>query len=311
MGRVRSLPFDKPGRFYRGNLHAHSTRSDGRVEPAAVAAAYRDRGYDFLALTDHFLERFGFQVTDSRPLRTDGFTTLLGAELHGPKLENGDNWHIVAVGLPLDFSSGEGGEDGPSLVRRAAAAGAFVGIAHPAWVGVSPADALTLPEAHAIEIHNEGHARDSDRGNSWYLADLLAAGGHRRTAFAADDAHFGPRPDRFGGWVQVRAEALDPDLLLESLKAGHYYASTGPELRDIALRDGEIRVACSPAQAIHVTGHGATSRYVLGERLTEASFPLAPFRGRYCRVTVIDADGKRAWSNPIWLDDPDPDPVAG
>ncbi len=308
---MRNLPFDKPGRFFRGNLHAHSTRSDGRLDPAAVAAAYREQGYDFLALTDHFLERFRYRVTDSRTLRTDGFTTILGAELHGPLLKNGERWHILAVGLPLDFAPGEADESGPSLVARSVAAGAFVGIAHPAWVGVSPEDALKLPGAHAIEIHNEGHTRDSDRGSGWYLADLLAAGGHRRTAFAADDAHFGPRPDRFGGWVQVRAEALDPDLLLAALKAGHYYASTGPEMRDIALRDGEIVVACSPAQAIHVTGHGATSRYVLGDLLTEASFPLSPFAGRYCRVTVIDADGKRAWSNPIWLDDYVPDKTVG
>jgi hypothetical protein len=28
---VKNLPFDKPGRFYRGNLHAHSTVSDGSL----------------------------------------------------------------------------------------------------------------------------------------------------------------------------------------------------------------------------------------------------------------------------------------
>lgn len=34
------LPFDKPGRFYRGNLHCHSSRSDGALDPEAVAALY-------------------------------------------------------------------------------------------------------------------------------------------------------------------------------------------------------------------------------------------------------------------------------
>jgi hypothetical protein len=37
-----------------------------------------------------------------------------------------------------------------------------------------------------------------------------------------------------------------------------------------------------------------------GGLVEEATFDLSPFRGSYCRVTVIDADGKRAWSNPIW-----------
>ncbi|MCC6792855.1 MAG: hypothetical protein IT336_14285, partial [Thermomicrobiales bacterium] len=60
MGRINALvndlPFDKPGRFWKGNLHTHSTRSDGKLTPAEVIAAYQARGYDFLALADHFLE---------------------------------------------------------------------------------------------------------------------------------------------------------------------------------------------------------------------------------------------------------------
>ena len=128
-----NLPFAQPGRFFRGNLHTHSTRSDGRREPEAVAAAYRERGYDFLALTDHFMERFGYAVTDTRSLRSADFTTLLGAELHAPSLANGALWHLVAVGLPLDFAPTHSDESGPELAHRAAEAGAFLGIAHPAW----------------------------------------------------------------------------------------------------------------------------------------------------------------------------------
>src|SRR5689334_277988 len=118
---MQGLPFDQPGRFYRGNLHTHSTRSDGRQAPEAVIAAYREQGYDFLALTDHFLERYGFPVTDTREWRTTDFTTLLGAELHAPAIEVGDPWHIVAVGLPLDFAPTTPGETGPQLAARARA----------------------------------------------------------------------------------------------------------------------------------------------------------------------------------------------
>ena len=122
-------------------------------------------------------------------------------------------------------------------------------------------------------------------------------------AYAADDAHFGDRPDHFGGWVHVRAAALDPAALLVALKAGHYYSSTGPELHEVAIEDGVIRVVCSPARAIHVAGRGSVARYKLGDGLTAAQFPLDPFLSAYCRVTITDAAGKRAWSNPIWFDD--------
>ena len=75
-------PFSTPGRFWRGNLHAHSTLSDGARGPEEVVAAYRSAGYDFAQLSDHFLGRFGWPIADTRGLRADGFTTLIGGVLH-------------------------------------------------------------------------------------------------------------------------------------------------------------------------------------------------------------------------------------
>ncbi|HEU5327760.1 MAG TPA: CehA/McbA family metallohydrolase [Thermomicrobiales bacterium] len=301
---MQGLPFDQPGRFYRGNLHTHSTRSDGRQAPEAVIAAYREQGYDFLALTDHFLERYDFPITDTRAWRTPGFTTLLGAELHAPAIEVGDPWHIVAVGLPLDFAPTMPGETGPQLAARARAAGAFVGMAHPAWYCLTLDDALSLDAAHAVEIYNTICALENDRGHAWHIADMLLARGRRLLAYAADDAHFDPvrPPDHGQAWVQVRATALDPDALLAALKAGHYYASQGPEIEDIRLDGDTIHIACSPASAIFLSGRGSKRGAAYGARLTEATFSLAPVQGGYGRVTIVDAAGKRAWSNPFWLD---------
>src|ERR671912_655646 len=41
------------GRWYKGNLHTHSLWSDGDDFPERIATWYRDRGYHFLAITDH------------------------------------------------------------------------------------------------------------------------------------------------------------------------------------------------------------------------------------------------------------------
>ena len=47
--------FRLPGRFLRGNLHTHSTASDGELAPGEVCRRYREAGYDFICLSDHFL----------------------------------------------------------------------------------------------------------------------------------------------------------------------------------------------------------------------------------------------------------------
>ena len=96
--------FSAPGRFWRGNLHTHSTRSDGVLDPEEVCRRYKAEGYDFIALTDHFVSAFAYPIVDTRPFRDERFTTILGAELHSGAMENGELWHILAVGLPDDFA---------------------------------------------------------------------------------------------------------------------------------------------------------------------------------------------------------------
>jgi len=120
---------------------------------------------------------------------------------------------------------------------------------------------------------------------------------------AGDDAHFGHPRDRFGGWVEVHCDRLDPEALLGSMKAGCYYSTQGPSLRELIVDDEQLRVETSEAYAISLTTGGdrwKSGSERTGEPVVEAEFDLAPFRGSYCRVTVVDPAGKRAWSNPIW-----------
>ncbi len=204
---MNRLPFAMPGRFWRGNLHTHSTLSDGRLDPAETVAWYRDNGYDFVALTDHFVHRYGYPITDTRSLRTASFTTLIGAEMHAPRTQVGNLWHLVAAGLPLDFDPPEPGETAPQLAARAAASGAFVIVAHPAYYGLTVADIETVGAAHALEIYNGASALAYEMGDSSHILDVLISRGRRIDACATDDAHFGlpsSRTIRIMGWAGCR-----------------------------------------------------------------------------------------------------------
>jgi hypothetical protein len=182
--------------------------------------------------------------------------------------------------------------------------GAFIGIAHPAWYTLTPADALTIEAAHAVEAYNTNCAACNDRGDSWHLYEMLLARGRRLMAYATDDAHFDPvLPDSFGGWVQVKATELTPESLLASLLAGHFYSSQGPEIHDIQLEVNGVAVACSPCSTVLVTGQGSYAVVRHGAEITSCTLPVSMMEAKsYLRVTVIDAAGRRAWSNPIWLD---------
>jgi len=305
---VQSLAFSAPGRFWRGNIHTHSTRSDGVLSPEEVCRRYQAEGYDFLALTDHFVGIWGYPIVDTKPMRNNGFTTILGAELHSGAMGNGELWHILAVGLPEDFAASnsphfgpvEGQETGAELAARAVAAGAFVAIAHPQWSGLTLADARGLAAAHAVEVYNHGCAVGADRADGFGIADLLLSEGRALTLVATDDAHF-TEPDHFGGWVMVKAEENTPEALLASLKAGTFYSSQGPELRDVRIEGKRVVVESSAVVSVIVQGAGTGAKAVHGHSMTRAEVPVERLdKSAWLRVTVIDAAGRRAWSNPIW-----------
>lgn len=301
-------PWDQPGRFWRGNIHTHSTLSDGVLEPAEVCRRYRAEGYDFLSLTDHFAGPYGYPIADTTSFRAEGFTTILGAELHSGAMANGEIWHVLAVGLPPDFAPSHtpgwqpvaGQETGPEIAARARAAGAFVAVAHPQWSGLTLDDARSMMgAAHAVEAYNHGCHVGADRADGFGVLDLLLSEGHLLTLVATDDAHF-TEADHFGGWVMVRAEALEPEALLAALRAGAFYSSQGPEIRGVDLTGDRLRVATSAAASVIVQGHGSAAAVVHGEAMTRAEVPLGRLAASpWLRVTVVDRAGRRAWSNPI------------
>lgn len=295
-------PFKQDGKFWRGNLHTHSTKSDGRKSVEDTVQMYKNAGYDFLAVTDHFMSRFGYPITDTRAYQSDDFTTLLGAELHPDKTELGQMWHIVALGLPLDFGKPANDETPQQMVQRALNSGAFVVAAHPHRYNVSEADILSLGNIHALEVYNGASEDHNSRSDSWYLFDLLTARGHRYTACVGDDCHFKPDSRDFQlSWVWVKSETLSPDGLLEALKQGNYYSSMGPEIYDIDVQANSVTVRCSPVERIMITGFVDKYKSTGGQGVKEARLELSGFDSPYFRVIIRDSMGKMAWSNPIWF----------
>jgi predicted metal-dependent phosphoesterase TrpH len=84
-------PFNLPGQWYRGNLHTHTTNSDGRFSPEENVAWHTQHGYDFLTITDHN------RVT---LFEQDGPCLIIpGVEISTRKQETGVEYHVVTIGV--------------------------------------------------------------------------------------------------------------------------------------------------------------------------------------------------------------------
>ena len=301
---MKLSPFDGAP-LYRGNLHGHSTHSDGFKSPKEVIEIYKNLGYDFTCLSDHLWDDSSFAATTLCDVKADedaSFITIPSAELHclGKSFDNDGLWHLVANGLPVDFKPADKEETAPQLIERAQKAGAFVTIAHPEWYALTSEEAMMVSAADAVEVYNHACFLEAARSSGIACADYLLQSGKNVHLTASDDSHF-RLDDAGGGWVMVAAETLSETAIISALKQGAFYASSGPSITAIELQDSQLEIQSSAARSVIISGAGYEARNQNGHSLTKACFDLSDFKSPWFRVTVTDAANRHAWSNRYWV----------
>ena len=292
-------PFSIDGQWYKGNLHTHTTVSDGELTPQETIRVYAEGDYDFLALTDHDA------VCSYDGLDPHGLTLITGCELAASRGNLGQMLHVIALDLDtvpqlpahLDF---------PELVAAISAQCELCFIGHPFWSLVEASELLDVRGHVGIEVCN-AMCQGCGRGPSEMVWDILLAHGKHLWGFAVDDAHHSQ--DYRQGWVWARSPNNSPTAIINALKEGHFYASNGPRIYDVAVEGEQVWVRCSPCQQIAVVEAGPSEGYST-DRLA-AQTPFEEIRlphhlpARSFRVEVVDDQGRKAWSNPVFPDDAD------
>jgi len=285
-------PFESRGRWYKANLHTHTTSSDGSVSPQARVDQYRRKGYDILALTDHCV------TNDLSRLTAPGMLLINGLECHPPIAGTDELYHLVALNLPYGFVAGTALVDARSQIQMIKDAGGRVIVAHPYWIGHNLNELLAIDGYIAIEVFNGTSAKIGKAYSSVHWDDLLDAG-RIVPAVAVDDTHKGP--DIFVGWTMIRSDSLTVESVMNALSCGCFYSSCGPEILDYRLADGVVSIKCSPVREIHFIcnrWHGQSSYAEGSQLLTSAEFKLPP-EAKYVRAEIIDPQNNHAWTNPI------------
>ncbi len=288
---------DKHGnRWYKGNLHTHTTLSDGKKSPEDTKIAYREAGYDFIALTDHWKIGAGNENDPS------GLLVLSGCEYNfgGEDSLNGV-FHIVGVGMDesmtkIDFSS----TPSNAIAEIKANGGAAI-LAHPAW-SLNTWDMLAKLDFTATEIYNSvsGGTRNC-RPYSGDVVDALAVRGIYPRLIADDDTHFwcGEQTLSYIN-VNLRDREFNRENLMTAILAGDYYATQGPKFSCEVVGD-EFVVSIDEGQEIErVTfftnrpWENLRSVISYSAPLTEARYPIVP-KSTFVRAEVYDKNGKTGW----------------
>lgn len=291
--------FDAPGRWMRGNLHLHTTESDGELQPQQAVDGYRKQGYDFLAITDHDV------VTDMDELDGGGMTLIPGVEIAPPGGDLGQTIHCVGIG-PSDVPERREDDTARQAIGRLNDLCEVTFVAHPSWSSLTFADILPIEGIIGVEVFNFTCRRGVGRGTSEVQWDALLARDRRLFGLAVDDAHV-HYDDLYGGWIMLKAEQSTREAIYEALRAGHFYATQGPTIEHVEFDGDTLHVQCSPAMECFAVcpmpGKGWTSwREDPGpDPISEFELNLKPGTDPV-RIVIVDREGRRAWTNPYWRD---------
>jgi len=253
--------------------------------------------------------------------------------------------HINAMNIASLIEPSGGGSVGEVIqntLDAVAAHGAAHGrpalahVNHPnfGW-GIEPSDFFELRGELFFEVYN-GHRSvrnegDEDHPSLEELWDTVLIARHTRGlsplyALATDDAHSHRDPDGHSvpgrGWVMVRVEDLTASSVIESMKAGAFYASTGVTLEDVWHSSTELGLSIrvepgvtyttefigavyeegSPAPiatVLHTTTDNPARYTRTGEelyvraRVTSSAPHPRPYR---------EGDRQQAWTQPVWYE---------
>ena len=276
---------------YKINLHMHTTDSDGQLTEAEALDLYLERGYDAVAVTEHWIQKMGGSHR--------GMTVLSGCEYNTTYRDSMQGvYHILGIGIERNAEGLKPDDPPQKIIDEIHRVGGIAILAHPAWSLNAPDQILPLRDVDATEIYNSvSGVHFSRRADSSYIIDLIASRGRYYPLMGADDTHYYDN-DAGVSWIMVEAESNAPEHLLPAIRTGKYYATQGPEVH--LTREGdEFVVRCSPCSEIRFFSNSVFSyRIFEGEGITEARYTPQPVE-TYVRAEVVDADGRSAWSRII------------
>ena len=339
---MRKYLLPKEGKFYKANLHCHSTISDGSLTPEEIKQVYQQHGYSIVAYTDHDVLISHSDLTDDNFLALNGFEIGIN-DINAPSYVEGQTVHICLISLSQDnlihpvwhrtkylFANAvnyrnkvQYDENKPDfekeytpecvnkIISEGRNNGFFVTYNHPVWSMENYKTYSLYHGMHAIEICNYSSLVGGYDECVPHIYDDMLREGEKIFCIATDDNHNiqplnSRRSDSFGAFTMIKAERLDYPSIANALINGHFYASQGPEIYELYYENERVYLTCSNADCISMNvgvRHAVAVFDESGSGITKAVFDVDTPIVNYVRFSVTDKYGKKAYTNAYFYKD--------
>jgi hypothetical protein len=341
---MRKYLLPESGNFYKANLHCHTTVSDGSHTPEAVKELYKAQGYSIIAYTDHdimidhddlrdegFLPLLGYEmeITEQLPYGDEPFAIKRTCHMcliardretakqvcwHRSKYLFGhapEYIHLAKFDENIpDYNRSYSPKCINDMIAKAKEGNFFVTYNHPKWSLEGYPEYSAYEGMDAMEMFNGGCLNAGYEDYNPEVYDAFLRQGKRLYCIGTDDNHGSKKEGReiwdfFRAFTMIKADKLEYGAVIEALDNGNFYASEGPEIKELYYEDGQVHIECS--EAVQISMHTGTRRTsnkkATGDlRFTSANYPVSAEDG-YFRFTIVDEKGRRATTNAYFLDE--------
>lgn len=290
-------PYNNLGKWYKGSFHIHSTVSKcGWHSVDEIKLAYED--YDFMAITDHD------SLTDPSISFKDK-VMFRGIEVSSPIS------HMLLIEPPDEimnsYSNRFTQENYQTLCNRCVEAGGLSVLNHPNryhgqfW---RMEDIAKMSNYTGIEIFSgDGiHVEEDIAFDKW---DELLTSGKKVWGFGNDDFHHWGQEKRV--WNVVRASEKSKEAILDSVRHGNFYVSTGFGFDSITVHENKIVVKLEKNRLFdqmykYVTFFSRKGKVVYEKtgRLDTVEYTCKGDEG-YVRIAAYADGGYGAFSQPVFI----------
>lgn len=304
--------------WYSADLHHHADQAEGVTSPEYVARSQLAAGLDLLLVSDH--DSTANHVPLQAIAKRRGVPFVPSFEL-SPSWAHFNAWPLrVGEKLRIDTSTASVDE----VFAEARRLGAIVVQSNHPFIpygyltslagGVAPGG--FNPRFELLEINA---CCSDDDGKVLNELWRLWNEGHRYYLSGGTDVHdvWNDESGRLRTYAHV-AGALTPEAYAEAVKAGHAYVSYGPLIVPGVVFGGELKVtpgarfvlpftlrSVAGLRRVALIGAGTvvdTREFADAPREARIEFERIADGTRWYSLEVEDAAGRKAHSNPIWVD---------
>lgn len=264
---------------YKGQLHCHTTNSDGVDSPANLMTAYKNAGYDFCSISDH-------DYLTPNP-NVSGILYIPGIE------ETTNGGHILNTNATENLV----GTSTQSVIDSILKNSSLSTLCHPAATpGWTNDEIVSLNRYNSMDIFIWGR-------NTEAQYDYAISNNRRCWATAADDCHdiSNTTTDFNLSWVVVNADELTLSAIVSSLNAGNFYASRGADISNIELDGRTVTITVPATSNIKWIKRNGVEIKTTASVLSD-TYNITGDEG-YVRIEVTNVSTElEAWSQPIFID---------